>query len=54
MDFIKHILVVSCLTKYCEKTIEVGISLSQKYTMELSVDHFMDATVNLTGDRKQK
>lgn len=42
MDLIKHILVVSWLTKHCEKTIEYGISLSKKYNAELSVVHVMD------------
>jgi nucleotide-binding universal stress UspA family protein len=42
MDLIKHILVVSWLTKYCKKTIEFGISLSGKYKAELSVIHVID------------
>ena len=42
MDLIKHILVVSWLTKYCKKTIEFGISLSGKYRAELSVIHVID------------
>ena len=42
MDIIKHILVVSWLTKYCKKTIEFGISLSVKYKAELSVIHVID------------
>jgi len=42
MDLIKHILVVSWLTKYCKKTIEFGISLSSKYKAELSVIHVID------------
>jgi nucleotide-binding universal stress UspA family protein len=44
MDLIKHILVVSWLTKYCDKTIQFGVSLSQKYKAELSVIHVMDTT----------
>jgi nucleotide-binding universal stress UspA family protein len=42
MDLIKHILVVSWLTKYCDKTIQFGVSLSRKYKTELSVIHVMD------------
>ena len=42
MDFIKHILVVSWLTKHCNKTIQFGISLSGKYKAELSVIHVID------------
>ena len=44
MNLIKHILVVSWLTKYCKKTIELGISLSGKYKAELSVIHVIDTT----------
>ena len=44
MDFIKHILVVSWLTKHCNKTIQFGISLSGKYKAELSVIHVIDTT----------
>lgn len=42
MDLIKRILVISWLTKYCEKTIQIGVSLSRKYGSELSVVHVMD------------
>jgi nucleotide-binding universal stress UspA family protein len=42
MDLIKHILVVSWLTKHCHKTIQLGISLSRKYSAELSVIHVID------------
>jgi len=44
MDFIRHILVVSWLSQYCNKTIEFGISLSGKYKAELSVIHVVDTT----------
>lgn len=44
MDFIRHILVVSWLTKHCNKTIQFGISLSRKYEAELFVIHVMDTT----------
>jgi len=44
MNLIKHILVVSWLTEYCNKTIEFGISLSGKYKAELSVIHVIDTT----------
>jgi nucleotide-binding universal stress UspA family protein len=42
MYLIKRILIVSWLTKYCNKTIEFGISLSGKYKAELSVVHVID------------
>lgn len=45
MDFINHILVVSWLTEYCNKTIQAGISLSCKYKAELSVVHVIDETL---------
>jgi hypothetical protein len=44
MDFIKHILVVSWLTKHCNKAIQFGISLSCKYNAEISVIHVIDTT----------
>jgi nucleotide-binding universal stress UspA family protein len=44
MNLISHILVVSWLTEYCNKTIEFGISLSGKYKAELSVIHVIDTT----------
>ncbi|OPY14547.1 MAG: putative universal stress protein [Syntrophus sp. PtaB.Bin138] len=44
MDFMKHILVVSWLTKHCDKTIQIGISLAQKYKAGLSVIHVIDTT----------
>jgi hypothetical protein len=44
MDFIKHILVVSWSTEHCNKTIQFGMSLSQKYKADLSVIHVMDTT----------
>ncbi|PKN50816.1 MAG: universal stress protein [Deltaproteobacteria bacterium HGW-Deltaproteobacteria-13] len=44
MDLFKHVLVVSWLTKHCNKTIQFGISLSRKYKAELSVIHVMDTT----------
>ena len=42
MDLIKHILVVSWLTKHCHKTIQFGISLARKYSAELAVIHVID------------
>ncbi|MEE9910256.1 MAG: universal stress protein [Deltaproteobacteria bacterium] len=48
MDFTDRILVVSWLSRHCSKTIQVGISLSQKYQAELSVIHVVDTTW-LTG-----
>lgn len=44
MDLIKHLLVVSWSTEHCSKTIQFGMSLSQKYKAELSVIHVMDTT----------
>lgn len=44
MDFIKHILVVSWSTEHCSKTVQFGMSLSQKYKADLSVIHVMDTT----------
>lgn len=44
MNLIKHILVVSWLSQYCNKTIEFGISLSGKYKAKLSVIHVIDTT----------
>jgi nucleotide-binding universal stress UspA family protein len=45
MDFFKHILAVSWMTKHCENTIAFGISLSQKYRTELSVVHVRDTNL---------
>jgi len=42
MEDIKHILVVSRITKCCHKTIHYGVSLSKKYGAELSVLHIID------------
>ena len=42
MEDIKHILVVSRITKCCHKAIHYGISLSKKYGAELSVLHTID------------
>jgi nucleotide-binding universal stress UspA family protein len=44
VNLIKHILVVSWLSQYCNKTIEFGISLSGKYKAELFVIHVIDTT----------
>ena len=44
MNLIRHIMVVSWLSQYCNKTIEFGISLSGKYKAELSVIHVIDTT----------
>jgi len=44
VNLIKHILVVSWLSQYCNNTIEFGISLSGKYKAELSVIHVIDTT----------
>jgi len=42
MDDIKRILVVSRITKDCQKAIHYGISLSKKYGAKLSVLHMID------------
>jgi nucleotide-binding universal stress UspA family protein len=44
MNLIKHILVVSWLSQYCNKTIEFGISFAGKYNADLSVIHVIDTT----------
>lgn len=38
-DNIKRILVVSRMTKYCQKAVHYGVSLSRKYGAELYVIH---------------
>jgi len=44
MDLFNRILAVSWLSRHCNKTIELGISLAQKYNAELSVVHVVDTT----------
>jgi len=39
MDNIKRILVVSRMTKHCEKAVHYGVSLAKKYNAELYVIH---------------
>jgi len=39
MDDIKRILVVSRMTKHCEKAVHYGVSLAKKYNAELYVIH---------------
>jgi nucleotide-binding universal stress UspA family protein len=39
MEDIKRILVVSRSTKYCQKAVHYGVSLSQKYGAELYIIH---------------
>ena len=41
MEEFKKILVVSTMTKYCEKAVHCGVSLSQKYGAELTVLHIV-------------
>jgi nucleotide-binding universal stress UspA family protein len=41
MEEFKKILVVSTMTKYCEKAVHYGVSLSQKYGAELTVLHIV-------------
>ncbi len=44
MDLFNRILAVSWLSRHCNKTIESGISLAQKYNAELSIVHVVDTT----------
>jgi universal stress protein A len=39
MDDVKRILVVSRMSKYCQKAVHYGVSLAQKYGAELYVLH---------------
>ena len=48
MEDIKHILVVSRITKCCHTVVRYGVSLARKYGAELSVLHTID-TVWLRG-----
>ena len=49
MEDIKRILVVSRMTKCCRKAIHYGISLSQKFGMELFVMHVVHNPFGLEG-----
>ena len=39
MGDVKHILVISRMTKYCKKAVHYGVSLAKKYEAELYVIH---------------
>jgi len=49
MEEIKRILVVSAMTKYCEKAVHYGVSLSQKYGAELTVLHVVHDPIIFWG-----
>ena len=49
MEEIKQILVVSTMTKYCEKAVHYGVSLSQKYGTELTVLHVVHDPIIFWG-----
>jgi len=49
MEEIKQILVVSTMTKYCEKAVHYGVSLSQKYGTELTVLHVVHEPIIFRG-----
>jgi universal stress protein A len=49
MNDIKRIVVVTRSTKYCEKAVQYGISIAQKYRAELYVLHLMHDPFGLEG-----
>ncbi len=49
MEDVKKILVVSTMTKYCEKAVHYGVSLSQKYGAELTVLHVVHDPIIFRG-----
>ena len=49
MEELKKILVVSTMTKYCEKAVRYGVSLSQKYGTELTVLHVVHDPIIFGG-----
>ena len=49
MEEIKRILVVSTMTKYCEKAVRYGVSLCQKYGSELTVLHVVHDPIIFWG-----
>jgi hypothetical protein len=49
MELINRILVVSWLSRHCDETIKIGISLAQKYKAEISVVHIIDDMDKWTG-----
>ncbi len=46
---IKRILVVSWMTKYCQKAVHQGISLARKYGAELNIIHVIHNPFGLEG-----
>ena len=46
---IKKILVVSWMTKYCQKAVHEGISLARKYGAELFIIHVIHNPFGLEG-----
>jgi universal stress protein A len=49
MEDIKKILVVSRMTRYCEKAVQYGVSLAKKYGAALSVVHVMHDPFGIEG-----
>ncbi len=49
MKDIKHILVVSRMTKYCRKAIQYGVSLARKYGATISVIHVFHDPFGIEG-----
>ena len=49
MDEIKRILVVSRMTQYCQKAVQMGVSLAKKYGAELYVVHAIHNPFGLAG-----
>jgi universal stress protein A len=49
MEDIKKILVVSRMTRYCEKAVHYGVSLAKKYGAALSVVHVMHDPFGIEG-----
>ena len=49
MHDIKRILVVSRMTKYCQKAVQYGVSLTQKHGAELYVIHAIHSPFGLEG-----
>ncbi len=49
MEDIKRILVISRMTKFCQKAVHYGVSLARKYNAELFVMHVVHNPFGLDG-----
>jgi universal stress protein A len=49
MEDIKRIMVVSRMTKYCQKAVHYGVSLAKQYGAELSVVHVVHDPLIFSG-----